>query len=421
MKRLLLLLPSKTYRASAFVSASDRLNSDVVIGVDESQASAEFSDGHILQCNFMDPLAGARDIAAFAAQKPFDAIVAAEEDAVLLAAHVARLLKLRYNSTDSVSITRDKYLFRKTLDAAGFLQPTFKLLRHKKDLDTISQTMLPCVIKPTGLSASCGVIRADTLSEAKNAYLRVSKILSNLQMDTSGILLEDYIPGEEMAFDGVLENRRLHTLAFFDKPNPLTGPFFPETIYLTPSQKSEKDLLYIKQTIASAAAAIGLSNGPIHAELRIRSGNLYVLEIAARSIGGRCGKSLRFTGGYTLEDVILRQAMGEFPISYQREQGAAGVMMIQVPCTGVLKKVEGLSSARTVPCIDSVEVTVPIGQRVVSLPEGRQYLGFIFARAAQPRLVEAALRNAFKKLRIVVEAVYGSASTPLTKKRWDPI
>ena len=402
MKRLLLLLPANSYRGSAFISASNKLAADVIVGVDQSQASESFGDTGVVQFNFADPIVGAQEIRIFAKNKPIDAIVAAEEDAVLLAAYAAKESNLLHNSLESVQISRDKYLLRQALVEAGFPQPFFRLLVKRDDATDVRSMKFPCVVKPTNLSASCGVIKADTVSQFKTAYSRVFDILTSFKMDTSRILVEGYIPGEEMALDGILENGILHTLALFDKPDPLTGPFFPETVYLTPSGRPFSEQLRIESTIAAAAEAIGLTRGPIHAEFRIYDGEIYILELAARSIGGRCGKTLRFTGGYTLEDLILNHALGVRGLSYQREPGAVGVMMIPVSEEGTLCAIDGLAPARDVRCIESVEITVPIGQKVMPLPEGRQYLGFIFAQAPEATTVESALRNAFDKLRILI-------------------
>ena len=403
MKRLLLLLPSNSYRGSAFITASNKLAADVVVGVDQSQASESFGNTGVVQFNFSDPIAGAQEITTFAENTPIDAIVAAEEDAVLLAAYAARASNLIHNSLESVQICRDKYLLRKALVGAGFPQPFFRLLDKRDDAIDVSSMKFPCVVKPTNLSASCGVIKADTVSQFKAAYSRVFNILCSFKMDTSRILVEGYIPGEEMALDGILENGILHTLALFDKPDPLAGPFFPETIYITPSRRPSSEQLRIQSTIASAAEAIGLAHGPIHAEVRIYDGEIYILEIAARSIGGRCGKTLRFIGGYTLEDLILNHALGVRGLSYQREPGAVGVMMIPVSEAGTLRAIDGLTPAREVKSVESVEITVPIGQKVMPLPEGRQYLGFIFAKASRAANVESALRNASDELRILIE------------------
>ena len=403
MKRLLLLLPSNSYRAAAFVTACADVDAHVTIGVDEAQASTQFGDSRVVQFNFSDPVSGAREIKAFAADNPVDAIVPAEEEAVLLAAHAAQALDLLHNSVDAVTATRDKFRLRTVLTAAGFPQPIFKLLVDAKDLRNLDPVGFPCIVKPTNLAASRGVIRANDVSQLKAAFARISDILAGSMVDTPAILVEEYLSGEEVALDGLMDQGELHLLALFDKPDPLTGPYFPETIYITPSRKSSTECALIEQTVLDAAVALGLFNGPIHAELRINEGQIYLLEIAARSIGGRCGSSLRFAGGFSLERLILSHAIGEKGPGYQREQCAVGVMMIPVLKGGILRAVQGLDVARGVADVEAVHITIPLGQRVTPLPEGRHYLGFIFARSSRPETAEASLRRAYDALDIFIE------------------
>ena len=247
----------------------------------------------------------------------------------------------------------------------------------------------------------------------KNEYSPITPLNDNVEkrkvLDILGgsraamPLLEEYLPGEEVAFDGLMDQGKLHQLALFDKPDPLTGPYFPETIYVTPSRKSQKECELIEETVAAAAAALGLFHGPIHAEVRVKDGQAYVIEIAARSIGGRCGSALRFANGFSLERVILGHAIGEQYLAFERESCAVGVMMIPVPNGGILRVVRGLDEARLVEGIESVQITIPLGQRVTPLPEGRHYLGFIFARSSQPETAEASLRRAYEQLRIVID------------------
>ena len=403
MKRVLLLLPSNSYRVAAFVAACADLDAHVITGVDATQASAQFGDRRVMQFNFSNPALGAQEISDFAKDNPLDAIVPAEEDAVLLAAHAAQKLGLTHNSVDAVAATRDKFKLRKLLTSAGLSQPAFKLLPEAKDLKDFDPLEFPCVVKPTSLSASRGVIRVDDASQMKEALARISDILAGLAADTPHILVEEYLPGEEVAVDGLMDKGELHVLALFDKPDPLTGPYFPETIYITPSRKSAAERTLITQTVASAAASLGLFHGPIHAELRINNGQVYLLEIAARSIGGRCGSSLRFADGYSLERLILGHAVGEEDLVYQREPCAVGVMMVPVLEAGILRSVQGLDVARGVAGVESVDITIPLGQRVTPLPEGHHYLGFIFARSSRPETAETSLRQAFESLNILID------------------
>jgi biotin carboxylase len=263
--------------------------------------------------------------------------------------------------------------------------------------------MYPCVLKPLALSASRGVIRANGEAEFVEAFIRIGKILERDDVAVSGdaarfILVEEYLPGDEVALEGLLIGGKLHTLALFDKPDPLDGPFFEETIYVTPSVLPDDLQRRIASTAASACAALGLTEGPIHAELRLNDRGVFVLEVAARSIGGLCSRTLRFGTGMSLEEIILRHALG-WPIdSLARERQPAGVMMIPIPRGGKLVAVHGRDAALGVPGVEDVSITAHIGQELVPLPEGAQYLGFIFARAGTPEATAKALREAHARL-----------------------
>jgi biotin carboxylase len=259
------------------------------------------------------------------------------------------------------------------------------------------------------LAASRGVIRADDDAEFAAAWRRIAAILSEPDVVRRGgpaareILVEEFLPGEEVALEGLLEAGRLRVLALFDKPDPLNGPYFEETIYVTPSRLPADAQTHVADVAARAVAALGLVDGPIHAELRVRAGKAWVLEVAARSIGGLCSRTLRFGTGLSLEELILRHALGEGVDALARETRAAGVMMIPIPRAGVLQKVEGLDEAESVPGVDGVTISAHPGQRLVPLPEGFRYLGFLFARAQTPAEVEAALRRAHAALRFRID------------------
>jgi biotin carboxylase len=261
----------------------------------------------------------------------------------------------------------------------------------------------PCVLKPLTLSASRGVIRANNIDQFMAAFRRIKALLARDDVAVTGdggrfLLAEAYVPGIELALEGLLIGGELHTLALFDKPDPLEGPFFEETLYVTPSRLPEAVQARIRDASAAGCAALGLCEGPVHAELRFNAEGPWVLEIAARSIGGLCSRTLRFGTGLTLEELILRHALGRPIASLDRERQAAGVMMIPIPRAGRLRAVHGEAEARAVAGIDDVAITAHPEQELVPLPEGFQYLGFIFARGETPAAVEAALRDAHARL-----------------------
>jgi biotin carboxylase len=332
-----------------------------------------------------------------------------EDETAEIAAMAAEALGLPHNSVESVRTTRDKHRMRELFRSSGLRVPAFQRISIGEEPELAAgRVAYPCVLKPLFLSASRGVIRADDPKSFATAFERVRALLMDPAVVRKGgesalwILVESYIPGKEVALEGLMIRGSLKVLALFDKPDPLEGPFFEETIYVTPSRLPEKDQREISDIASRAATALGLREGPLHAELRINESGVYPLEVAARSIGGLCSRTLRFGTGISLEELILRHALGEEVDAMERERGPAGVMMIPIPGAGVLREFEGLEEARRVPGVEAVTPGIPVGQEVVPLPEGSRYLGFIFARSGSPARVEQALREAHRRLRIVI-------------------
>ncbi|HZP37839.1 MAG TPA: ATP-grasp domain-containing protein [Methylomirabilota bacterium] len=410
-QRLLLLIPTTTYRTEDFVEAARALDVDLVIASDRHNVMAgEFPD-HLLTLPFDDPAAAACEVRAYAARRPLDAVVPVDDVTTVVASAVGEALGLRVNPLAAARATRDKQVMRERLARAGVPSPSFTIVRLDEDPAAAARRVrYPCVLKPRVLSASRGVIRADDEAGFVAAVARIRAILSQpdvaaLGEGTESLVVEAFVPGAEVALEGLLEAGRLRTLALFDKPDPLDGPYFEETIYVTPSRWPAAVQAAVREVTARAAAALGLTDGAVHAELRLAGEGPrrepVMLEIAARSIGGLCGRSLRFGTGLSLEELILRRALG-LPVEMERERAAAGVMMIPIPRGGVLEEVHGLDAARAVPDIEDVTISLHKGQEVVPLPEGSRYLGFIFSRAAEPARAEAALREAHRHLRFVI-------------------
>jgi len=403
--RVLLLLPSATYRAADFLAAAAALGAEVVVGSDHRQALAGPMGDRALVVDLHHPEAATEAVVDLAGRTPLDAVVAVDDQGVLVAAMAGARLGLPHNPLGAVAATRDKGAMRRALAAASVPQPAFRLALAGADVGALAAEVGPtCVLKPVSLSASRGVIRADGPQAAVAAARRIRTILAEAGEDAGApLLVESYLPGAEVAVEGLLRRGSLQVLAVFDKPDPLEGPYFEETIYVTPSRLPAATLEAVHRVTADAAAALGLVEGPLHAELRVDAGRPAVVEVAARSIGGLCSRSLRFGVGVSLEEVILRHALG-LPVDLGREEAAAGVMMIPIPAAGLLRSVEGQGRARGVPGVAGLEVTVAPGRPVRPLPEGDRYLGFLFARAATPARVEDALRQAHAHLRITVDA-----------------
>jgi biotin carboxylase len=401
MPRVLLLLPTATYRAEDFLAAAATVGAEVVVASDRRQALDRAMGDRALRIDLRRPDRAAAAIVELAGRTPLDAVVAVDDGGVAAAALASERRGLAHNPAAAVAATRDKVAMRQTFHSAGIPQPAYVVLAPGDDAGAVD---LPAVLKPVALSASRGVIRADDAEGARRAHARIRAILADAGEDADGpILAERYLPGVEVAVEALMRTGELEVLAVFDKPDPLEGPYFEETIYVTPSRLAPDALGLIEATTAAAARALGLREGPVHAELRLDGGRAWVLELAARSIGGLCSRALRFGAGISLEEVILRHAL-RLPIGpHEREHAASGVMMLPIAHEGTLREVRGLGAARTVAGVEDIRITIPRGRPVVPLPEGDRYLGFAFARAATPAQVEAALREAHAALEVVVD------------------
>jgi biotin carboxylase len=415
MLRLLLLIPTTTYRTEDFVKAAHKLDVELVVASERPNVFEERLPDNLLTLDFADADKAAREVAAFARRHPLSAVVPVDDRTTVVGAAIATALGLPANSVAAVSATRNKYEMREALTRAGVPSPPYSLFTLADDpARAAREAPYPCVLKPTMLAASRGVIRADDEAEFVAAFRRIEAILRTPEVAALGagadqILVEGFIPGKEVALEGLLVRGVLHVLALFDKPDPLDGPFFEETIYVTPSRLPADAQTAIGELTAWAARALGLKEGPVHAELRVNEGGPWLIEIAARSIGGLCSRTLRFGTGLSLEELILRHALGieiesleRAPSPSGRVPGPAGVMMIPIPQAGVLEAVRGQEAAKAVDGIEEITMTTHVGQELVPLPEGSRYLGFIFARGETTEGVEAALREAHRRLEFVI-------------------
>jgi len=408
-KRVLLLFTTTGYQAVAFQEAAKKLRVALVAGSDRCHVLDDpWRDGAI-PLRFEDPSGSAEAVLAYHRNQPFDAVIAIGDKPTLTAALVNEALRLPGNSPAAVRACRDKFQFRELLRSARVPGPAYCRLSAQTDCPRTPESVgFPCVLKPLCLSASRGVIRANDANEFAAAFGRIRALLQypDIRMmkeeAAEWILVESYLEGTEVALEGILDRGALKVLALFDKPDPLNGPYFEETIYVTPSRLPEWLQTQIVTSTEQAIKAVGLVHGPIHAEVRLTPEGPRVLEIAARSIGGLCSRALRFGAGVTLEDLIIRHALG-LPIqSLEREPEASGVMMIPVPAAGVLEEVRGEASARQIPRIEDIVITTKLHQKLIPWPEGSSYLGFIFARAPSPAEVEVALRQAHRRLQFVI-------------------
>ena len=395
------MLPTTTYRTAAFVEAARQIGVELTVASEEPSALQATSLGGLITLPLNDPQRSATEAFLFAQRYPLAAVVGVDDDTAIVAAVIAQRLGLKGNPVHAMQAARDKHQQRELLARAGVPIPRFMLRGLNEEPAEIARIVTyPCVVKPLRLSASRGVMRADNVQGFMKAQNRLRSIVREPE---ATFLIEEFIPGYEVALEGLVVNRRMHVLAIFDKPDPLDGPFFEETIYVTPSQVPAALQKAIVDCAERAVRALGNTEGPIHAELRYNERGPWLIELAARPIGGRCSAVLRFGDkGVALEEIILRHALGMPIPSLQRERQAAGVMMIPIPGAGTLQEVRGVAEAQTVPLIEDVQITAHPGERLVPFPEGSRYPGFIFARGETPAVVEAALRDAHGRLEFVI-------------------
>ena len=440
MPRVLLLLPTTTYRTEAFVGAATRLGVDVTVASEQPNTLARLNRAGLLTLDFKDPQKAAQRVVEFSTNHPIDAVVPVDSQAVVVGAAISAALGLRHNSVESATAAQDKHRMRQRFKQAGVPSPQFTLCSLDEDRAALAGRVdFPCVVKPLSLAASQGVIRVDTAEEFIQAVGRLETILKNeydappvSDISSNGraqsqvrspessrqFLVEQFVGGLEVALEGMLTRGELRMLALFDKPDPLDGPFFEETIYVTPSRLAAEMQEEIAQCAEQAAQALRLTEGPIHAELRLAKDGPSVIEVNARSIGGLCSRVLRFGTETSLEELIIRHALEDDFELPERQSQATGVMMIPTARAGRFIEVRGLDEAKAVSGIEDVAISAHLGQRLVPLPEGSRYLGFIFAKADLPQAVEAALRESHSKLEFVIESTFDRVVFALTTTAW---
>ena len=398
-QQVLLLLPAASYRNDAFRVAAQRLGVEIVPAADYCHRLAPQWGLHPLMALPFDQPRRALVLALRNLTTRPDAVLAVDDHGVELAALIARRLGLPGNPVGSVRLLRDKLAFRSLLKRHRMNCPWFRHLRPDADPAMARTVRFPAVVKARRLSASRGVIRADSRPELIRAVAQARRIQAQGDRDAArlGLVVEGFIPGREYALEGLLENGRLRVLALFDKPDPLDGPYFEETIYVTPSRLPRRVQRAAVYEVEQACRHAGLAGGPVHAEFRRNKRGIWLLEIASRSIGGLCGSVLTHALGMTLEELILRHALG-LARPAPRRRTPCGVMMLPIREHGIFDRATGLDKALAVSGVTGIRITAERGQIVAPPPEGTGYLGFIFARGRAVTQVETSLRDALKRL-----------------------
>ena len=421
--RILLLGTTTGYQTRSFGEAAARLGVELLFATDRCHVLEDPWRDNALPVKFYAEDESVTAILEAATARPIDGILAVGDRPTVLAALAARALGLPGNSVEAARASCNKLLARERLQTAGLPCPWFRSLTLESwPTGRLPELAFPCVVKPLALSASRGVMRVNDLGELQTAVDRLRALLSQPDVQAlrdpanASVIVEQFINGQEYALEGILERGQLRVLALFDKPDPLEGPFFEETIYVTPSALPPAAQDAIVRAVAEAAAALGLWHGPVHAECRVNDGRVFILEIAARPIGGLCARAVRFGDERatlsSLEEILLRHARDESISDYRREACASAVMMMPIPREGFYKRVEGLDQARAVPGIEEILVTAKPDQHLVPLPEGASYLGFMFARTESPATAVAALRAAHARLRVVIDTAIPVTVSP---------
>ena len=404
MKRILLLMPGNTYRAKAFIDAAKKLNIDLIIGTDQEQTLTNLLPDKYLTINFHKIKISTNQIDAFNNKTKIDKIIAVDDQGLLLASAASKKLNLQSNSFFAMNLTRNKYLLYKQLNKNGQSLYNFFLHNKKNKLKTL-KLKYPVVIKPLGLSASRGVMRANNKRELENRVSLLFDLLENefateciSEFEKENILIQKYIPGKEYAVEGIIERKKFKLIAIFEKPIPLNGPYFEETIYISDPDFNKETKNSIQAISQSHIESIGITEGAVHIEYRINKHGIHLIDIAGRSIGGHCSQVLQFNNDTLLEEIILNNAIGKTNSAQIKK--ISGVMMIPTLEEGKISKITGLDAAKKIKHITNISMTAFNGQEIKKLPKSNTYLGFIFAEGPSKRIVKHALQRSYKCIKI---------------------
>ncbi len=416
MPRVLLLATTTGYQTRSFGEAAERLGVDLIFATDRCNVLEDPWGDRALPIRFSDEEGSAFTLLNFARTTPIDGVIAVGDRPTVIAGLVLEGLGLPGHPADAARAARNKLLSRERLRLAGMRVPFYVPVSLDTDLQTLADSIpFPSVLKPLALSGSRGVVRVNTREELVAAFYRLRGLFQapdiRAERGKHGdmVLVESFIEGHEYAVEAALHHGVLQVLAIFDKPDPLDGPFFEETIYVTPPAVPPHIEAAIATAVAQGAQALGLHHGPVHAECRVNGDEVWLLEVAARPIGGLCARSLRFARQHhagpliSLEELLLRHAIGEAAEGWTREPSASGVMMIPIPRRGIFRRAAGLERARAVAGIDDVRITAKTDQLLLPLPEGASYLGFIFAHGPDGRAVERSLRAGHARLEFAID------------------
>ena len=401
-KVLVLLLPKTSYRNDAFLEAAKRLNARIIAVQDRCHVLADTWESEaLLSLPFDQPAEMAKAIRVAAGDQQVEAVIGVDDAAAVAAQEVARNLSLSQNRPESAQQLTNKHAFRMIQQRLGLPVPAIYAVTADSDKTVFNQECFPLVVKPVSLSASQGVIRVNDPAGLMAALPRIGDIFrkENVSPEKRKIILEQYIPGQEYALEGLMNDGELQVLAVFEKPEPMEGPYFDETLYISPARLPASLVEEFASQVSRVSVEAGWLDGPVHAEARINQNVLYLLEVAPRTIGGRCSRSLTCQLGISLEELVLRHLLDE-PVEVTRNNAVVGVCMLPVPYAGIYETVDGVDSALQIPGIEEIMITAVAGESMLPLPEGNQYIGFIIARGDGFGAVESALLRSRSQLDI---------------------
>ncbi|MFB0901004.1 MAG: ATP-grasp domain-containing protein [Dehalococcoidia bacterium] len=406
MKRILLLLPGNTYRANDFIVAALKIKINIVIGTDQTQALSQKLPDRYLMLDFHKLKLSTTKIYNFSIQKKIDKILAVDDQGVLLASLASKKLNINHSSFESVSATKNKYILNILLFRNNLIDSNFFLINNNKNQK--NKIKYPSVIKPLGLSSSRGVIRVNNKIEfIKNKNFLFNLLQNELKnecnnaFEKENILIQNYMPGKEYAVEGIVEQKRFKLLAVFQKPKPLTGPYFEETIYLSMPLCTSHFINQIIQTSQKTIEAIGINEGPVHIEYRVNKTGIYPIDVGARSIGGLCARIIQFENNITLEEIILNNALGN-KFSAKNKQTLTAVMMIPTIHEGTIESISGIDEAKKIKNITDIQITVHKNQKIQKLPKANIYIGFIFAEGKSKKGIIKSLQKANAQIKITL-------------------
>ncbi len=418
-KRVLLFSAKLGYQTRSFEAAAKKLDVELAYVTDRCHQLSDPWEDHAIAAHFDKPAEAAQTAVDHWRGQNIDGILALGDRPAHAASFAARALSIPFHHPAAVEACRNKKRTREVLRDAGLAGPWFRAIALEPAPEpALLGIIYPCVLKPLALSASQGVVRANNREEFVAAGARIRKLLRTPEIQATReanldeMIVEGYLPGREVAVEALMTAGELRMLAIFDKPDPLEGPYFEETIYVTPSRLPTNQIPALEKMLRACVAALGLSHGPVHAEFRIddATGQIWPLEIAPRPIGGLCAESLRFVARDTgkrvdtfgLEELLLRHALELPDRDAARESLASGVMMIPVPSSGIFQGVTGEVEAAETSGVSKIVITARVHDYIAAWPEGSSYLGFIFAAGQTPETVEAALRSAHAKLKFEI-------------------